>query len=55
MKRFKTLSEFHEFRQLPKPLHPLISVVDIGDVPQLDDEVPLTMLVEFYAISVKSF
>jgi len=53
MKRFKTLSEFNEFRQLPKPLHPLISVVDIGDVPQLDDEFPLTMLVEFYAISVK--
>lgn len=53
MKRFKTLSEFHEFRQLPKPLHPLISIVDIGAVPQLDDENPLTMFVDFYSISVK--
>ena len=53
MKHFKTLSEFHEFRQLPKPLHPLISVVDIGAVPQLDDQNPLTMMVDFYAISIK--
>ena len=53
MKHFKTLSDFHEFRQLPKPLHPLISVVDIGAVPQLDDETPLVMLVNFYSISIK--
>jgi len=53
MRHFKTLSEFHEFRQLPKPLHPLISVVDIGTVPQIDDEHPITMIVDFYSISVK--
>ena len=53
MKHFKTLSDFHEFRQLPKPLHPLISVVDIGAVPQIDDGTPLVMLVDFYSISIK--
>lgn len=53
MKHFKTLSEFHEFRQLPKPLHPLISVVDMGAVPQIDDETPITMVVDFYSISIK--
>lgn len=53
MKHFKTLSEFHKFRQLPKPLHPLISVVDIGNVPQIDDENPVTMVVDFYSISIK--
>ncbi|WP_412468780.1 helix-turn-helix domain-containing protein [Pedobacter sp. KLB.chiD] len=53
MKSFKTLSEFHEFRQLPKPLHPLFSVVDMSDVPLIDDETPVTMILEFYSISIK--
>lgn len=53
MKHFKTLSEFHEFRRLPKPLHPLISVVDMSAVPQIDDETPVTMTVDFYSISIK--
>jgi AraC-like DNA-binding protein len=53
MKHFKTISEFHEFMKLPKPQHPLISVLDVGAVPHRDDEEPLTMLLDFYAISVK--
>lgn len=28
--RFKTISEFHQFRGLPKPEHPLISVINLG-------------------------
>jgi AraC-like DNA-binding protein len=52
MKHFKTISEFHEFLQLPKPQHPLISVLDVGTVPHRnDDEEPL--LLDFYCISVK--
>ncbi|WP_236943290.1 helix-turn-helix domain-containing protein [Hymenobacter sp. PAMC 26628] len=39
--------------KLPKPQHPLISVLDIGTVPPWHDEEPLTMLLDFYAISVK--
>ncbi len=53
MKHFKTISEFHAFMQLPKPQHPLISVLDVGTVPPRDDEEPLTMLLDFYCISVK--
>jgi AraC-like DNA-binding protein len=53
MKHFKTISEFHAFMQLPKPQHPLISVLDVGIVPHRDIEEPLTMLLDFYAISVK--
>lgn len=53
MRHFKTISEFHKFRQLPKPHHPLLSVVDVGAVPHRDGEEPLTMLLDFYAISVK--
>jgi AraC-like DNA-binding protein len=52
MRHFKTISEFHEFAGLPKPQHPLLSVVDVGAVPPSDEE-PTPMLLDFYAISVK--
>ena len=32
MKHFKTISEFHAFRQLPRPQHPLISIINVDDV-----------------------
>ncbi|WP_201979623.1 helix-turn-helix domain-containing protein [Hymenobacter rubidus] len=53
MKRFRTISEFHEFRQLPKPQHPLLSVVDVSTVPHQPGEEPTSMVFDFYAISVK--
>lgn len=53
MRRFTTISEFHEFVQLPKPQHPLFSVVDVGTVPHRDTEEPASMVFDFYAISVK--
>ena len=53
MRRFTTISEFHEFAQLPKPQHPLLSVVDVGTVPHRDSEEPASMVLDFYAISVK--
>ncbi|PJJ60102.1 helix-turn-helix domain-containing protein [Hymenobacter chitinivorans] len=53
MRRFRTISEFHAFRQLPAPQHPLLSVVDVGAVPPLTDEEPTSMVFDFYCISVK--
>ena len=53
MKHIKTISEFHEFRKLPQPQHPLLSVVDVGAVPPLGNEEPSSLLLDFYAISVK--
>jgi len=53
MRHFKTISEFHEFRQLPKPQHPLFSVVDVSTVPALGDEEPTSLVLDFYCISVK--
>jgi AraC-like DNA-binding protein len=53
MKHFKTISEFHEFRNLPKPQHPLISVIDVGTVMHLDNDEPINLTFDFYAISVK--
>ncbi|WP_375417590.1 helix-turn-helix domain-containing protein [uncultured Hymenobacter sp.] len=53
MRHFKTISEFHEFVQLPKPQHPLLSVVDVGTVPHRDGEEATSMVLDFYSISVK--
>ena len=52
MRHFKTISEFHAFARLPKPQHPLLSVVDVATVPPSDEE-PGPMLLDFYSISVK--
>lgn len=51
--RIKTISEFHEFRKLPKPEHPLISVVDYSAIkhdPEIND---LSWILDFYSISIK--
>ncbi len=53
MKHFKTISEFHQFRDLPKPQHPLISVVDVATVPHFHDDEPMNMVFDFYSVSVK--
>lgn len=53
MRRFTTISEFHEFVQLPKPQHPLLSVVDVGTVPHRDGEPAMSMALDFYCISLK--
>lgn len=53
MKSFKTISEFHAFRNLPKPQHPLISVIDVETVPPIDGEEPTNLVLNFYSIAVK--
>lgn len=51
--RIKTISEFHEFRFLPKPEHPLISVINFANVTRLRQEEPKSIMNDFYAISLK--
>ena len=53
MRHFKTISGFHEFINLPKPQHPLISVIDVGTVPHAGSDEPMNMVLDFYSISVK--
>ncbi|NIJ52951.1 helix-turn-helix domain-containing protein [Dyadobacter arcticus] len=53
MKHIETISEFHRFLNLPAPLHPLISVLDVGTVPHVDRDEPMNMVFDFYSISVK--
>jgi AraC family transcriptional activator of pobA len=51
-RRFKTISEFHQFRGLPKPEHPLISVIDLAQVKHLPANEGGFMY-DFYSISLK--
>ena len=53
MKHFKAIKEFHRYLNLPAPHHPLISVIDVGAVPQPDRHEPVNMVMDFYSISVK--
>ncbi|WP_316786970.1 helix-turn-helix transcriptional regulator [Pedobacter frigiditerrae] len=49
---FKTISEFHQFRGLPKPEHPLVSVINLADVNRLKAG-ETSILLDFYSIALK--
>ena len=53
MKRFKTISEFLQFRQLPKPAHPLISVFEVESVDSFNLSEPVSWFYDFYCIGLK--
>jgi AraC-like DNA-binding protein len=53
--RIGSISEFHEIIGLPRPQHPLISVVDLKDVKRPADQMPATRILEFYTISIKRY
>lgn len=49
----KSISAFHTLRGLPKPKHPLISVVNFDDMKNRPGKEEESLLFDFYAISVK--
>ena len=51
--RIKTISEFHQFRNLPKPEHPLISVYNFEDLKYLNEDEPKSLMLDFYSIALK--
>ena len=51
--RFKTITEYHEFRGMPKPEHPLISLVNLEERPMMNMDEPFSLLFDFYSIAVK--
>lgn len=51
--RIKTISEFHQLRGLPKPEHPLISIVDFATLKRPTDIDEVSWIFNFYQISVK--
>ena len=52
--RVTSLSEFHRVCGLPKPLHPLVSFIDIKDMHLLRDELSSSFMLDFYKISYKT-
>src|SRR4051794_19514738 len=51
--RIKTISEFHQLRELPKPEHPLISVINIESLKHLPEDSPTSWILDFYSIALK--
>ena len=51
--RIKTISEFHQFRGLPKPEHPLISVIDYSTIRHSAENNQLSWVTDYYSISLK--
>ncbi|MBX2842214.1 MAG: helix-turn-helix transcriptional regulator [Flammeovirgaceae bacterium] len=51
--RIKTISEFHKFRGLPLPEHPLISVIDYASIKHSNENNSMSWVLDFYSISLK--
>lgn len=51
--RVKTIAEWHQLRYLPKPEHPLVSVINFENVTRLREEEPKSIINDFYTIALK--
>ncbi|MGN7824597.1 helix-turn-helix domain-containing protein [Chitinophaga sp. 22536] len=49
--RFNSISEFHKLLGFPKPLHPLVSLVNYADIKIPYSELPKILLLNFYKVS----
>jgi AraC-like DNA-binding protein len=49
----KTIHEYHQFRRLPKPEHPLISLINFADIKLLKKDEPKSFVNNFYSIALK--
>jgi AraC family transcriptional regulator, transcriptional activator of pobA len=51
--RIKTISEYHKLMGLPKPEHPLISVINFEAINHLPNDESISLVFDFYAIALK--
>ncbi len=51
--RIKTISKYHQEMRLPKPEHPLISVINFESIKHLPGDKPISLVFDFYSISLK--
>jgi len=51
--RIKTITEYHRVMGLPKPEHPLISVINFESIKQLPYNESISLVFDFYSISLK--
>jgi len=52
--KFESLTDFHRVFGLPKPLHPMVSFINIDDLKTLPEDFPKSMVMNFYKISYKT-
>ncbi|GEP50645.1 AraC family transcriptional regulator [Flavobacterium noncentrifugens] len=50
---FHSISELHRALGLPKPFHPLVSLVNYGDISVAPSALPTSLILDFYKISYK--
>lgn len=50
---FSSISALQTALGLPKPLHPLVSLVNYSDIKLPDEEIPKLLVLDFYKISFK--
>jgi len=53
LRKFDSLSDFHRVFGLPKPLHPMISFIDIKNIKILPNELGDSFILNFYKIAYK--
>lgn len=53
VRRFESISEFHRAFGQPKPVHPLISLIDISKTNIQSDEIFSSFILDFYKIAYK--
>jgi len=51
--RVKTISEYHRLMDLPKPAHPLVSVIDFKNIKRLTEDKQYSLVHDFYSIALK--
>jgi AraC family transcriptional regulator, transcriptional activator of pobA len=51
--KLKTISSYHQLMSLPKPEHPLISVVNFESIKRLRGTEPISLVFDFYSIALK--
>jgi AraC family transcriptional activator of pobA len=52
-RRIKTISEYHQVMGLPKPEHPLISLLNFESIKGMPYDRPINIVFDFYSISLK--
>ncbi len=53
MKNISSISEFHKLLDLPAPLHPLISLVDVTQMHITENDIWKKFTLDFYSLSLK--
>lgn len=53
IQRIKSISEYHRLRGLPKPEHPLISLINFETIKYSQEQEPSSWVMDFYSIAIK--